>query len=240
MKISGNGTPSAPVAALQRGMQGQLAEWRRTVQSQGNRLGWKIGFGDHASQQRMGLTAPVLGFLRRDRLLVSGDAFRIPANAIIKAEVEVAIQVGHDVAAGVTAAKAENAITACAPAVEVVDVTQPLDGIEALLQGNLYQAAVLLGPGRLTIPAAPQQSIQARLYVDGQPAGESEPRCLPARFGALVQLAAETLNQHGERLAAGDWIICGAIIEPRVVSPGTRIEVEMSSFERITLGFTGP
>jgi 2-keto-4-pentenoate hydratase len=56
----------------------------------------------------------------------------------------------------------------------------------------------------------------------------------------LVQLAAESLSRYGEQLAAGDWIICGAIIEPVVVNPGSRIEVEMSSFERITLGFTGP
>jgi len=223
--------------ALQRGMQGQLAEWRSAVQAHGKRLGWKIGFGDRASQLRMGLTAPVLGFLRRDRLLSSGEVFRMPANAVIKAEVEVAIRMGRDVAAGVTAAQAEHAIAAFAPAVEVVDVTRPLDGIEALLRGNLYQAAVLLGPEQRAIPAAPRQTIQARLHVDGQPVRESDPLRLPERFGEIVQLAAETLGQHDELLAAGDWIICGAIIEPVVVSPGSRIVVEMSPFDRMALGF---
>jgi len=240
MKASGNGTSSAFVAALQRGMQGQLAEWRRAVQAHGNRLGWKIGFGDRASQQRMGLAAPVLGFLRRDRLLAPGDIYRMPANAVIKAEVEVAIRMGRDVAADVSAAQAKSAIAAFAPAVEVVDVTQPLDGIEALLRGNMYHAAVLLGPEQHAIPSSPRQAIQARLHVDGQPAGESEPLRLPERFGEVVQLAAQTLSQHGEQLTAGDWIICGAIIEPLAVSPGNRIEVEMSTLERITLGFAGP
>jgi len=240
MNITANGTSNALVTALRHGMQAQLAEWRRTVQAQGNRLGWKIGFGDHASQQRMGLAAPVLGFLRRDRLLAPGGVFRMPANAVIKAEVEVAIRMGRDVAAGVSAAEAESAIAAYAPAVEVVNVTRPLDGIEALLRGNLYQAAVLLGPEQHAIPPTPRQTIQARLHVDGQPVRESEALRLPERFGELVQLAAETLSQHGEQLAAGDWIICGAIVEPMVVNPGTRIEVEMSSFERISLDFTGP
>ncbi len=240
MKVYGNESPRALAAALQRGMQAQLAEWRRTVSVRGNRLGWKIGFGDHASQQRIGLAAPVLGFLRRDRLLLSGGVFRMPANAVIKAEVEIAIQVGRDVAAGITVAEAESVIVAGAPAVEVVDVTRPLDGIEDLLRGNLYQAAVLIGPGQQAIPSTPRRSIQARLHVDGQPVRVSETQRLPARFGAVVQLAAETLSQHGERLAAGDWIICGAIIEPVVVHPGSRIEVEMTPFERITLGFNGP
>lgn len=240
MNVTGNGTSSALVTALRHGMQAQLAEWRRTVQAHGNRLGWKIGFNDRASQQRMGLAAPVLGFLRRDRLLAPGGVFRMPANAVIKAEVEVAIRMGRDVAAGVSATEAESAIAAYAPAVEVVNVTRPLDGIEALLRGNLYQAAVLLGPEQRTIPSTPRQMIQARLHMDGKPVGESEPLRLPEHFGELVQLAAETLSQHGELLAAGDWIICGAIVEPIVVNPGTRIEVEMSSFERITLDFAGP
>lgn len=240
MKENSYGTPSALDMALRDGMRAQLAEWRRTVQTPGNRLGWKIGFGDHASQQRMGLAAPVLGFLRRDRLLAPGDVFRIPADAIIKAEVEVAIRIGRDVMAGVSAEEAESAIAAYAPAVEVVDVSWPLEGIEALLRGNLYQAAVLLGPEQHAIPAAPRESIQARLHVDGELVRESEPFCLPVRLGEVVQLAAATLGQHGEQLAAGDWIICGAIIEPFVVSPGHRIEVEMSAFERLTLGFAGP
>lgn len=240
MNKPGNRSSSALVTALQRGMQAQLAEWRSTVQAHGKRLGWKIGFGDHASQQRMGLAAPVLGFLRRDRLLASGGAFRMPAHAVIKAEVEVAIRMGRDVAAGVSAAEAECAIAAYAPAVEVVDVTRPLDGIEALLRGNLYQAAVLIGPEQYALPSAPRQALQARLHVDGQPVRESEPLRLPERFGELVQLVAGTLSQHGEQLAVGDWIICGAIVEPIAVHPGTRIDVEMSSFERITLDFAGP
>jgi 2-keto-4-pentenoate hydratase len=234
------GTSIAIAPAQRRGMEAQLADWRRTVKAHGQRLGWKIGFNDRASQQRMDIAAPVLGFLRRDRLLASGDVFRMQANGVIKAEVEVAIRMGRDVAAGATVAEAEAAIAAFAPAVEVVDVTRPLDGIEALLRGNLYQAAVLIGPEQHAIPSTPRQMIQARLHVDGVPAGESEPSRLPERFGELARLAAETLGQHGERLAAGDWIICGAIVEPIMVKPGNRIEVEMSSFERITLGFAGP
>jgi 2-keto-4-pentenoate hydratase len=240
MKETVAGTSIAISPAQRRGMEAQLVDWRRTVQAHGLRLGWKIGFNDRASQQRLEIAAPVLGFLRRDRLLASGGVFRMPANGVIKAEVEVAIRLGRDVAAGATVAEAEAAIAAFAPAVEVVDVTRPLDGIEALLRGNLYQAAVLIGPEQLALPSAPRQSLHARLHVDGRPAGESEPLRLPERFGEVARLAAETLGRHGERLAAGDWIICGAIIEPIVVKPGNRIEVEMASFERITLGFAGP
>ena len=224
--------------ALRVGMQAQLAVWRHSVQAHGLRLGWKIGFGDRAAQQRAGLAAPVIGYLRRDRLLQSGAEFQIPKNSVIKAEVEIAIRMGRDVEAGISAAQAQEAIAAIAPAVEVVDVTDALVGIEALLRGNLYHAAVLIGPQLSTVTTAPRESIQARLHVNGAPWRDSEPARLPERFGEIVQVAAQTLNAQGEHLIAGDWIICGAIIEPLVVKPGDRLDVQMPPFERLALEFT--
>ena len=238
MKPETAGNSSAVDTALRAGMQAQLDTWRRTVQTQGNRLGWKIGFGERAAQQRVGLAAPVIGFLRRDRLLPAGGQFLIPTNAVIKAEVEVAIRVGRDVDADVSPAQAEAAIVAMAPAVEVVDVTQPLTGIEALLAGNLYHAAVLIGPESSAVPAAPRLAIQARLHVNGAPGRASETQRLPASFGEIVQVTAQTLSAHGERLVSGDWIICGAMIEPLGVKAGDEIEVDMPPFERIALGFS--
>ena len=229
---------SATDTALHAGMQAQLAAWRQTVQAQGNRLGWKIGFGERAAQERVGIAAPVIGFLRRDRLLATGGRFRMPANAVIKAEVEVAIRVGCDVDADVNSVQAEAAIVAMAPAVEIVDVTRPLTGIEALLTGNLYHAAVLIGPHVSAVAAAPCQTLQAHLHVNGSPGRASDAQRLPASFGEIVQVTAQTLSAHGERLLVGDWIICGAIIEPLVVKVGDEIEVDMPPFERIALGFS--
>ena len=236
MKADGPGT--AINTALRVGMQAQLAEWRENVQAHGHRLGWKIGFGDHATQQRAGLTAPVIGFLRRDRLLQSGSEFQISKNSVIKAEVEVAIRMGHAVEAGISAAEAQDAIAAIAPAVEIVDVTETRVGIEALLRGNLYHTAVLIGSEQFSVPSAPRDFIQARARVNVSPWRDSEPQNFPEHFGEIVQVVASTLSAHGERLAASDWIICGAIIEAVVVKPADRIEVQMPPFEHLILRFT--
>lgn len=224
--------------ALRVGMQAQLAVWRHSVLAHGNRLGWKIGFGEPAAQRRAGLVAPVIGFLRRDRLLQSGSEFRIPKNSVMKAEVEVAIRMGRDVAAGISLAQAEDAIAAIALGVEIVDVTEPLVGIESLLRGNLYHAAVLIGPEQTAIPTVPRESLQAHLHVNGAPWRDSEPQRLPERFGEIVQVVAHTLSTHGEHLATHDWIICGAIIESLAVKGGDRIDVQMPPCERIALSFT--
>src|SRR5512139_554330 len=82
------------VTALKRGMEGQLARWREQVKAPGKRLGWKIGFNDRPSQERLSLAEPVIGFLRRDCLLSSGETFRAPPGAVIKAEMEIAMRIG--------------------------------------------------------------------------------------------------------------------------------------------------
>lgn len=239
--MSDHRTPSghAVEAALQRGLAAQLETWRRQVQAPGQRLGWKIGFNDRASQQRLGLAHPVIGFLRNDRRLPSGAAFRVPAGAIIKAEAEVAIRIGRDVPAGGSVETAEAAIAALAPAIEIVDVTHPLDGLEALLRGNLYQAAVAIGAERVGGLSNPRQTVRAELHATGAASRASEPQRLPERFGELVRVVADLLGAHGEVLRAGDWMIGGAIIEPAVVTAGTRIDIDMPPLGRITLDFIG-
>jgi 2-keto-4-pentenoate hydratase len=229
--------PADVTVALQRGMAAQLNAWRESVLAHDLRLGWKIGFNDSDSQQKHGLAGPVLGFLRRDRLLKPGDAFVVPNGATIKAEAEVAIRVGCDVPAGTTVEVAEEAIAALAPAIEVVDVTHTLAGVEALLSGNLYHAAVLLGPEYRSGVRDPRAVISAQMRANGKKAGISEAHRLPLHLGEIVRHAADTLGRHGETLRAGDWIISGSIIEPLVVAPGTVIEIDMPPLGRVALDF---
>lgn len=233
-------TPGHDVAAaLRRGLGAQLATWRTEVAGPGQRLGWKIGFNDRASQQRLGLAHPVIGFLRRDRRLAAGAAFPVPPGAAIKAEAEVAIRIGRDLPAGGGIDAAEAAIAALAPAIEIVDVTHPLTGLEALLRGNLYQAAVVIGAERAGSLPSPRTAVRAELRTRDGVVRASEPARLPERFGELVRVVADLLGEHGEGLRAGDWIIGGSIIEPLAVTAGTSIDIDMPPLGRIALDFTG-
>ena len=216
-------------------MAAQLAQWRAQVVASNQRLGWKIGFNDRASQERMGLSGPVVGFLRRGDLLDSGESFHAPPGVAIKVEMEIALRIGRDVAADATVDESEAAIAAIAPAFEVVDVTEPVEGIEALLRVNLYHAAVLLGPEASHVPKNPRREISGQLAIRGGTVHEVGPRRLPARFGEFVQVVAATLGSHGERLCAGDWIICGSIVEPVSASPGDHFKGEIATLAPIEL-----
>jgi 2-oxo-hept-3-ene-1,7-dioate hydratase len=240
--MSGNFQDSVSLSpverALARGMEAQLARWREQVAASGRRLGWKIGFNDRASQERLSLREPVIGFMHRDGMLESGATFVASPGSTIKAEMEIAIRIGRDVHSGSTTDEAEAAIAALAPAFEIVDVTHPLEGIEALLRGNLYHAAVVIGAEVASVPRDPRSTIHGRLRVEGGVERVTETARLPERFGDLVRVAADTLGRHGERLCAGDWIISGSIVEPLAIEPGSRIQGEIAPFEPISLSFS--
>lgn len=234
--MSDSQSGSASVQAAQaRGMDAQLARWREQVAASGQRLGWKIGFNDRASQERLGLHEPVIGFLHRGALLASGDTFLALPGSTIKVEMEIALRIGRDVDAGASVDQGEAAIAAFAPAFEVVDVTHPLEGLEALLRGNLYHAAVVIGPETGTVPRDPRRAIRGQLRTDRGVVREVAAHRLPERFGDFVRVVAATLGRHGEQLRAGDWIICGSIVEPLVVEPGYRLHGEIASLAPINL-----
>ena len=85
MKPKVLGTTAAIDTALRTGMQAQLGVWRRQVQVQGNRLGWKIGFGENQKRTKRanqkGQTRLKLSTLVKDQssltLLVGGLARRL-------------------------------------------------------------------------------------------------------------------------------------------------------------------
>ena len=53
-------------------MAAQLAEARRTLARDERPLGWKLGFGTGAAMQKLGIDAPLVGYLPTANRLESG------------------------------------------------------------------------------------------------------------------------------------------------------------------------
>jgi 2-keto-4-pentenoate hydratase len=66
----------------------------------------------------------------------------------LRAETEVALSIGQHVAADADLDEARTAITGAAVALEIVDVSQPPDDLEAIVAQNAFHRAFVLGPAR--------------------------------------------------------------------------------------------
>jgi 2-keto-4-pentenoate hydratase len=192
---------------------------RREILAQGAQpIGWKIGFNVPATQKRLGIDAPLAGFLTSDSLLEdSWDEYPVIV------ESEVAVEVGAD----------GRSIAALLPALEIADPPDLDLPVEQILAGNIFHRAVAFGPR-----VEAREPGAARILVNGE-----EQHTVPAeqtgeRLQAMVEAVAGRLADTDEELRAGDRIITGIIAPPHEASPGDTVRLELESLGSVEVHFS--
>ena len=197
---------------------------RREILSQGAEpIGWKIGFNVRETQERLGIDAPLAGFLTTDGLLEDGGTWSIEDGGEVIVESEVALEVGPD----------GRSIAALFPALELAD-TPDLDlEIEQILAGNIFHRAVAFGPRVET-----QEPGAARILVNGEEQHTVPAERTGARLQAMVEAVAARLAAAGEELRAGDRIITGIIAPRHQAEPGDVVRLELEALGGVELRFS--
>jgi 2-keto-4-pentenoate hydratase len=207
-------------AAIAAGMRTQLARRERELSAGASRLGWKIGINVPAVQKRLGIDAPVVGYLTTATQLTPGDTVAIGSATRPALEPEIAIRVGPSAS-----------VAAVAPALELVDINLPFDDVEPILAGNVMHRGVVLGDSH---PAGAAAGVKVRMLRDGSEAAQAPFVDDPAE---VTRHVAGFLSAHGAELQAGDWIIAGSITTPVPVAPGEQLECDFGALGSLALRF---
>ncbi|MEP7029354.1 MAG: hypothetical protein ABI830_00310 [Pseudolabrys sp.] len=203
---------------IKKGMPIQLAQRRARMAAGEKPLGWKVGLGAPASMQRVGITAPLVGYLMQRGLLLSGSTVSLAGWAKPVAEPEICVRMAMSVDGGATPETAAAAVKEIFPAIELADLDPPSapDNLDKVLEGNIYQRHVILCGN--TRPGAATSGLTSRLIRRGAEASSTtDPEALTGKLGNIVAHVANTLAAYGERLSAGDVIITGSITPPIMV-----------------------
>jgi 2-keto-4-pentenoate hydratase len=225
---------------IKKGMPAQLAKRRARIAAGEKPLGWKVGLGAPAAMQRLGLKAPVVGFLMQRALLLSGGSVSSAGWTKPVAEPEICVRMAKDLRAGATADTALAAIKEIFPAIELADFDPPPtpDNLDVVLEGDIYQRHVILcgntrfggGMGGLT----------SRLIRRGAEASAtSDLEALTGKLGDIVAHVANTLAAYGEKLSAGDVIITGSITPPIMLDADeTELTHAVDPIGEVSVNFT--
>jgi 2-keto-4-pentenoate hydratase len=198
-----------------RGMTAQLARRRERIAAGERPLGWKVGFGAPAAMERLGLKAPVVGFLMQNALLPSGERTSFKGYIKPAAECEIAVRMASDLRAGATADDALAAIKEILPAIELADSDPPPtpNNLDTVLAGDIYHRHVILGSAAR--PGGSVAGLTSRLIRRGAEAARTtDPEALTGKLPDIVAHVANTLAAYSEKLSAGDIIITGSITPP--------------------------
>ena len=204
--------------SVERGTRALLTRRHELLAQGAEPVGWKIGMNVRETQERLGIDAPIAGFLTTDSLVEEPwDEYPVVV------ESEVALEVGSD----------GRSIAALFPALEIADPPDLDLPVEQILAGNVFHRAVAFGPRVETRdPGA------ARILVNGE-----EQHTVPAertgeRLEAMVEAIAARLAEAGEELRAGDRIITGIIAPPHEAAPGDTVRLELEAVGSVELRFS--
>jgi 2-keto-4-pentenoate hydratase len=220
-------SPDTTDRRIEAGMRAQLALRGAMFEAGRKHLGWKLGFGSPAAMQRLGTTAPLVGFLTDQSLLQSGATCSIAGWKRAMLEPEVAAHIG-----------AGGAIEALGVAIEIVDLDAAVQDVEEILAGDIFHRHVLLGPQDVSRAGGSVAGVSARVLRNGeQIASTSDPEATTGRVTEIVASAGATLEANGLRLEAGDVVILGSVVPPIQVAAGETIRVEMTPLGELEVSF---
>jgi 2-keto-4-pentenoate hydratase len=203
---------------IRQGMAAQFAKRRERIAAGEKPLGWKMAFGAPTSMQKLGLAAPLVGFLMQRALLLSGSTVSFRDYAKPVAEPEICVRMARDLGARTSSDEAAAAVKEILPAIEIADLdpVPAIDNIDAVLAGDIYHRHVILCGN--TRAGAGTAGLTSRLIRRGAEAARStDPEALTGKLPDIVAHVANTLAAFGEKLSAGDVIIAGSITTPPII-----------------------
>ena len=225
---------------IKKGMTAQFAKRRARIAAGEKPLGWKVGLGAPATMQKLGLAAPVVGFLMQRALLLSGSKASLSGYTRPVAEPEICVRMARDLAPGTSAAEAAAAVKEILPAIELADldpVPTP-DNLDAVLEGDIFQRHVILCGN--TRAGASTTGLTSRVLRRGvETNATTDPEALTGKLPDIVAHVASTLGAFGEKLAAGDVIIIGSITPPLMIEPDeTGLTHVLEPIGEVSVGLT--
>ncbi len=218
----------------------QEANVRRAL-ADGRRVsGRKIGLTSEAVQSQLGVDRPDFGVLFTDMCFASG--LDVPIGAMIspRAEAEVALVLGKDLAGGPFSVVDVIAATAFAlPAIEVVD-SRVIDwdiNILDTVADNASCGAYVVGTRPVALSELDLLSLEMSMTLNDDPASTgSGAACLGNPLHAAVWLA-NTVDRLGSPLRAGECVMTGALGPMFSVAPGDSVEAHMGTLGSVAARF---
>jgi 2-keto-4-pentenoate hydratase len=209
---------------ITRGMEHQLGDLRRKLDRDERPLGWKLGFGTEAAMKRLGTDAPLVGHLVVTGRLESGAVVDVSNWEHPKLEPEVVARVGE-----------KGEVAAIGAAIELADIDASARDPQEILEANIYQRHVLLGP--VTEGADPGDAKLTVLVNGEEVATADDVTETTGDLDGLLKHVAKTLKAAGQSLERGDMVICGSIVPALDVAPGDTVEVRLPPHGSLTVSF---
>lgn len=218
-----------------------MQELRKDYERRGHRvIGWKAGLTSKAKMVQMGVDSPSIGFLT--------DRMSRPENSIIsvsdlchpRVECEIAFVLKKELAGrNVTVEDVIDATDYVLPAIEIIDsrFTGFKFDLESVIADNSSSARFVAG-GRPRYPSELDlRTIGTVLEINGQIEAMGASAAVMGHPAEAVSLMVRLLDDMGETMPAGSFVMSGAITQAIAVKPGDHVNARFHELGDISVRF---
>ncbi|MGH7401770.1 MAG: 2-keto-4-pentenoate hydratase [Candidatus Rokuibacteriota bacterium] len=204
----------------------QLGVLARHAQAGERQAGWKVGLTSKAMQIQQKVHEPVLGFLLASGEKPSGTRFPFADLINPGFENELCLTVGRTLRGpGVSDAQAQAALSAMAPAFEIIEKRGDFSAdLNVSLADNAQQRAYVTGAPVPVPPGFDLATVTLELGVNGAVAERAAGAEVLGTPAASVAWLANKLAELGLALEAGMKVMSGSFTRQYPLSRGDRIE----------------
>lgn len=216
-------------------------ELRRRRLAQGQRqLGWKAGLTSKAKMLQMGVDVPSIGFLMAGMARAEGSAVATADLIHPRVECEIAF-VTKARLAGPRCSREEvlAATDFVLPALEIIDSRYAgfKFDLASVVADNGSSARYVPG-GRARLPGdIDLATLGVVMEKNGEPVAMGASAAVMGHPADAVALLVKVLDELGEELPAGSFVMSGAITEAVVVKPGDHVIARFQELGSVSVRF---
>lgn len=218
----------------------QLGFLERRVRAGERQAGWKVGLTAESIRKQVGYHEPIFGVLLASGHKPSGSTFKLGELIAPCFESELCLTMNQTLKGpNVTVAEARAAISAAAPAFELVERRMAFaDDPPLAIADNAQQKSFITGTDLSPLPAGlALRDTRVEVFINGKSVASAGGDAVMGDPAASVAWLANKLSQFGRSLEAGMRIMSGSFVQMFPIQAGDRIEARFHPIGAVTASF---
>ncbi len=214
---------------------------RRRIQGGRRVVGKKVGLTSVAMQQLLGVDQPDYGVILDDMTITDGSTFEAGRLLQPRVEPEIAFMLAAELKGpGVTVADVLAATEYVFPALEVVAsrVKDWKIKLQDTIADNASSGGVVLGDAHSAVSAVDLVNEELIFEKNGEELARATGAAVLDNPANAVAWCANKLSEYGDSLAAGEFIIPGALCAMTPVAPGDTVVARFSTIGSVSVTFS--
>ena len=218
----------------------QLGFLERRLKAGERQAGWKVGLTAESIRKQVGYHEPIFGVLLASGNKPSGSTFKVGELITPCFESELCLTVGQTLKGpNVTVAEARAAISAAAPAFELVERRMAFtDDPPLAIADNAQQKYFITGMALSPLPAdLALREARVEVFINGKSVARAGGEAVMGDPAASLAWLANKLSQFGRSLEAGMRIMSGSFVQMFPIQAGDHIEARFDPIGTVTAIF---